>query len=441
MSVWCSMCRRTAPECPSSLTLLVRALFGVWVVVTEVAVGSSINVCVLSKPTNKTNPRLSTLTRHTPDLAFLRATRVAMAGGATPHWNFTGLDVAAVAAWLRSAPSPGLSATQEQLERERDHAAAREATSKELRLMKAASITLLTSPLEAQLIGALLPGLDFAVVGNIHSAAAPAASQHGHHSSLFRQTSSRSSSSGSGSGSGSGSSSSRSGWQRVGTADLTNQQHNQHQHGATSTSNTDPPTCQHRRGILFVGNFNHLPNQQAVTALVQDVLPEASSILTPDERAEFTLHIVGGNSLVEADLTASELQIFNHGWLPDAELELLYGSVRLVVAPLLSGAGVKGKVNQAMVRGVPVILTPIAAEGMRLTDGVDAVIASTPAEFARKMVALYRDCAAWERIAAAGRESAAKHFSVARATRRLAQVLVRLGFAVPVPRQMFACVV
>ena len=50
-----------------------------------------------------------------------------------------------------------------------------------------------------------------------------------------------------------------------------------------------------------------------------------------------------------------------------------------MVAPLLTGAGVKGKVNQAMKYGVPVVLTRVAAEGMHTHDGVDCLLADSAA--------------------------------------------------------------
>ena len=60
--------------------------------------------------------------------------------------------------------------------------------------------------------------------------------------------------------------------------------------------------------------------------------------------------------------------------------------VRVVVAPLLSGAGVKGKVNQAMKYGTPMVTTPLAVEGMYASDGVDCMVATSPQGFADKVL-------------------------------------------------------
>ncbi|KAI8475437.1 MAG: hypothetical protein J3K34DRAFT_382705 [Monoraphidium minutum] len=200
-----------------------------------------------------------------------------------------------------------------------------------------------------------------------------------------------------------------------------------------------PEGCAGRRGILFVGNLNHLPNQQAIRALVDDVLPAAWGLLSAAEREDFALHIVGSNAAVEADLARSRFSIKFHGWLPDGELRALYRSVRLVVAPLMAGAGVKGKVNQAMLYGVPVVVTPVAAEGMFLEDGVNALIAATPAEFASKMMAAYRDCGLWGRLVAGGYANVGAYFSVPAATRAIAAMMAGLGFVVPVPHGAVQC--
>ena len=74
--------------------------------------------------------------------------------------------------------------------------------------------------------------------------------------------------------------------------------------------------------------------------------------LAPARRSTFQLHVVGSNSIEWAlasgafDQAGSRVDqhVVFHGWISDDELELLYSHTRVAVAPLLSGAGVKGKV-------------------------------------------------------------------------------------------------
>lgn len=55
------------------------------------------------------------------------------------------------------------------------------------------------------------------------------------------------------------------------------------------------------------------------------------------------------------------------------------------MAPLTTGAGVKGKVNQAMQLGVPIVATSIAVEGMHAEDGKHCLIGNTAEELAEKV--------------------------------------------------------
>jgi len=75
-----------------------------------------------------------------------------------------------------------------------------------------------------------------------------------------------------------------------------------------------------------------------------------------------------------------------------------FESVRLSIAPLRFGAGVKGKINQSMAWGVPVVATSVAVEGMELRNGEDILVADEPENFARLMVELYKSEDLWNRI-------------------------------------------
>jgi GT2 family glycosyltransferase len=74
------------------------------------------------------------------------------------------------------------------------------------------------------------------------------------------------------------------------------------------------------------------------------------------------------------------------------------------IAPLRFGAGVKGKIAEALACGLPVVTTTIGAEGMDLVDGEHALVADAPRAFADAVVALHADDELWEHVAARGRE-------------------------------------
>ena len=76
---------------------------------------------------------------------------------------------------------------------------------------------------------------------------------------------------------------------------------------------------------------------------------------------------------------------------PVPKLADLFGQVRLTVAPLTFGAGVKGKVLESLAAGIPCACTPIAAEGLDLPAALQAVIAETPADLAQVIRRLHTD--------------------------------------------------
>jgi hypothetical protein len=92
---------------------------------------------------------------------------------------------------------------------------------------------------------------------------------------------------------------------------------------------------------------------------------------------------------------------------------------------------VKGKVNQSMALGVPVVVTSIAAEGMYLEHEENALIADDPESFAAAVVRLWRSEELWERLSHGGRVNVEEHFSVEAASRRIDDLLAWAGLSRP----------
>jgi GT2 family glycosyltransferase len=168
-----------------------------------------------------------------------------------------------------------------------------------------------------------------------------------------------------------------------------------------------------RRDIVFVGGFRHPPNVDAVRWFVADVWPRVRARL-PDA----LFHCIGGDVPPEIAALSSVPGVRVHGHVPD--IGPYMEGVRVAVAPLRYGAGVKGKINLSMAHGQPVVATHCAVEGMHLTHGEDVLVADDPADFADAMVRLYSDEALWSALATRGLDNVARHFSVdaARATVR-----------------------
>ena len=79
-----------------------------------------------------------------------------------------------------------------------------------------------------------------------------------------------------------------------------------------------------------------------------------------------------------------------------------FDRVRLSVAPLRFGAGIKGKINQSMAFGVPVVATSIAVEGMNLADHEHVLIADEPQDFACALIEVYESEEVWKRLSQTG---------------------------------------
>ena len=160
-----------------------------------------------------------------------------------------------------------------------------------------------------------------------------------------------------------------------------------------------------RKDLLFVGGFVHSPNVDAVKWLVQDILPSILSIC-PD----LQLHIVGSNVPEQVEALAGE-HVVVHGFLSDEALEELYKSIRVCVVPLRFGAGVKGKVLEALQAGVPLVTTPIGAEGIPEAERVMA-IAESAAEFSENVATLYRNPESCEEMLRGRSQFISEYFSL-----------------------------
>lgn len=154
-----------------------------------------------------------------------------------------------------------------------------------------------------------------------------------------------------------------------------------------------------RRGILFVGNFRHAPNVEAVEFLCREVVPLVSSAVL----AEHPVSIVG-NGLNEkiCDYGRAVSNVKMVGWVPSVLPYL--NQARVGVLPLLYGAGTKRKLIQSLMVGTPTVSTTIGIEGFNLQDGEHALVADDPYSFATAIERLLTDEQLWGRLALQGRQ-------------------------------------
>ena len=157
-----------------------------------------------------------------------------------------------------------------------------------------------------------------------------------------------------------------------------------------------------RRGILFVGSFEHPPNRDAVAWLCRDIVPR----LPEDVTGRHPILVVGnGLDTAIRALAAPGSPVRMVGWVPT--VEPWFASARVSVLPLLSGAGTKRKLIQSLVWGTPAVSTTVGAEGFDLASGEHVLLADDPQAFAEAIVRLVRDDVLWTSVAVAGRSAMA----------------------------------
>jgi GT2 family glycosyltransferase/glycosyltransferase involved in cell wall biosynthesis len=145
-----------------------------------------------------------------------------------------------------------------------------------------------------------------------------------------------------------------------------------------------------RQDFLFIGSFQHTPNLDAVLYFAEEILP-----IVWQELKGVKFYIIGDKPPSNVLALADERVVVT-GPLPD--VRPYFDSVKLSVAPLRYGAGVKGKINQSMGFGVPVVATSLAVEGMGLTHRLDVLVADQPRDFAEALVELYTSESLWDRV-------------------------------------------
>ena len=160
-----------------------------------------------------------------------------------------------------------------------------------------------------------------------------------------------------------------------------------------------------RKDLVFVGGFLHPPNADAVHWFVEQVFP-----LVRERLPTVGFHCIGAAPPPAISALARHPGVVVHGHVPDL-LPAMHG-MRIAVAPLRFGAGVKGKINLSMAHGQPVVATASAVEGMHLVDGVDVLVADDAQAFADAVVRLYQDEALWQQLARHGLDNVARHFSL-----------------------------
>ena len=172
-----------------------------------------------------------------------------------------------------------------------------------------------------------------------------------------------------------------------------------------------PATFDTRSGLLFLGGPAHQPNLEAVRYFASSIYP----------LIDLSLDVVGPGWDAAAILDATA--IHKLGFVDD--LASVFNTHLAACFPLVSGAGMKGKVAHAMAAGLPVITTPFGAQGYQGAE--DALcIGATPAELADWAKKLTTNAALWQQKREAGLRFIERHLSREVVARRVEEILGRI---------------
>ena len=144
-----------------------------------------------------------------------------------------------------------------------------------------------------------------------------------------------------------------------------------------------PPPFADRFGVAFLGNFGHSPNPDAAYWLVTEIMPRVWA-----QSPSLTCKIAGFGWRADG-LGTLDPRVEVVGAVES--LDDLFASVRLTVAPLRFGAGVKGKVLDSFAAATPCVMSEIAAEGLPLVAPLTQLVGRDAAELAARILRLHDD--------------------------------------------------
>lgn len=174
-----------------------------------------------------------------------------------------------------------------------------------------------------------------------------------------------------------------------------------------------------RKGIAFLGGYAHSPNVEAVNFFVEKVAP-LLALKAPD-----IIFYVYGSEMPNSFNRFTSSNVKLKGFVDC--LDDLYNKHRVFVAPLLSGAGIKGKVLESLAYGLPTVLSSIASEGIGLSHNITTLQAETPEEWCTEIIRLYQDKTLWNRISENQKVLAENKYSFASGKKQMQKILSSVG--------------
>lgn len=159
------------------------------------------------------------------------------------------------------------------------------------------------------------------------------------------------------------------------------------------------------KSLLYVGTMSWEANVDGILWFVNEIW---SSLKKREPNLKF--YIVGKDP-PECIIRLNKLfpDIIITGFVKD--IEPFYQKCRVFVAPLRFGSGIKVKILNAMARGIPIVTTPIGAEGIKVRDGIDIMIGNNPHEIIFKVIILLNNKRIWIKIGSWARKTIKQYYT------------------------------
>lgn len=156
-------------------------------------------------------------------------------------------------------------------------------------------------------------------------------------------------------------------------------------------------TPEDRPDLLFVGDFKYFANQDAIKFLINEIwpkinqqLPKVKLWLVGKNPGRFSESLKGKNVIIDSQVE---------------DIRQAYAQADLLVVPMRLGSGTNIKVLEAMAAGVPVVTTRVGAEGIKVKEGKDLVVADKPEEFIKAVVDLIKNKQQAKKIGRSGQKT------------------------------------
>jgi sugar transferase (PEP-CTERM/EpsH1 system associated) len=183
------------------------------------------------------------------------------------------------------------------------------------------------------------------------------------------------------------------------------------------TASPSPPAGRH---LVFTGSMDWLPNEDAMTYFVREILPR----IRADEPAT-TLTIVGRAPTPAVRRLAADHGVVVTGRVDDVRPHVREGTIYIV--PLRIGGGTRLKIFEAMAMGKAVVSTTVGAEGLAVASGEHVAIADDPQSFAKAVVRLFRDVTRRRALEAAARKLVVDRFDWSAVAVELEDALIEVA--------------